>query len=212
MAGSEAEEAIRADLEAWLHQHMPAARVIHELVVGGCRADVAAVERDRISLFEIKSERDTLDRLAEQIRQFSRSAHWCCVVAARRWFDERPYNNGAPRLAWTHEMGVGGVDVWCHPQPTERASNLYQWDKPAAWRRRWRPHTMHMLEVLWRDELAAEASRFGLQFKARTTKPEIMAAMWDAMNGAQITSAVCRQLRIRQFPRADAPMFDEVTP
>lgn len=209
MAGSSAEEAIRSDLEAWLHQNMPAARVIHELVVGGCRADVAAIEPTRISLFEIKSERDTLDRLKEQVRQYSRSSHWCVVVAARKWFDETPYDNGRPRLAWGHES-IASADVWCHPQPVENFPADYRWRVHGfAPRHTRRPHTMHMLDMLWRDELVAEAARHRVAHGSRATKPDLMAAMFDMMTGREITASVCRQLRMRSFPRSDAPRCEE---
>lgn len=209
MAGSCAEEAIRSDLEDWLHQHMPAARVIHELVVGGCRADVAAVERDRITLFEIKSERDTLDRLDEQIRQFSRASHSCVIVAAREWFDEVTCVNRAPGLVWSHGI-YAGVDVWCHPSPKEFP--LYSWrDLTNAWgRHRWPPQTMYLLDLLWRDELCAEADLHRLSHGKRATKSDLMRSMWDLMTGREITAAVCRRLRARTFPRADVPISGEV--
>jgi hypothetical protein len=205
MAGSIAEETIRFELETWLHREMPQARVIHELVVGGCRADVAAIEPSRISLFEIKSERDTLDRLRLQVEQFSRASHWCVIVASRRWFDETPYLNGMPRLAWMHDSPSHG-DVFCHPDPGKKHA-LSSWRVPTWNIPRWhRPHTMYMLEILWRDELAAEAKRHMVPFSSRATKTAIMNAMWDRMTGNEITGAVCRQLRAREFPRADRPI------
>lgn len=208
MAGSEAEETIRRDVEAWIHENMPKARVIHELPVGGRRADVAAVEIRRISLFEIKSERDTLGRLIEQEREFAKACHWCVIVAARRWFDETSYANGKPRLAWPHSW-FGGTDIWCHPAPAEDHETSYRWDAQSEWSSRHRrPHTMSMLDMLWRDELVTEATRAGLAVRLRATRPELMAAMFDAMGGRAITEAVCRQLREREFSRADPPLVE----
>lgn len=208
MAGSCAEEAIRSELDARLHRMMPDARIIHELVVGGCRADVAAVEPCRISLFEIKSERDTLERLAEQVRSFLPASHWCCVVAARKWFDETPYKTGHPRLAWP--LGGMGYDIWCHPEPVEDFPADYRWRIPPrlhlAARR---PNTMSMLEILWRDELAAEAAKHRISYRSRASKTALMSEMFDLMTGREITAAVCRRLRMRSFPRADAPRCEE---
>lgn len=67
MAGSDAEERIRAKVEAELRRQFPTARIIHELVLssGVSRLDLAAVTRDQIIVAEIKSERDTLSRLKD---------------------------------------------------------------------------------------------------------------------------------------------------
>ena len=72
MTGSVAEERIRAKVEAGFRSAYPDARIIHELVIGACRADVVAVTPDKLVLAEIKSERDSLERLDRQTKNFAR--------------------------------------------------------------------------------------------------------------------------------------------
>lgn len=69
MSGSVAEERIRAKVEAALRREFPAARIVHELNMsqGGIRLDLAAVRTDGLTLVEIKSERDVLKRLRDQV-------------------------------------------------------------------------------------------------------------------------------------------------
>ena len=85
--GSAAEWEIRDALVLYLRAHLPQARIIHELVCGGRRVDVAAVEPERILLFEIKSEKDTLDRVEAQTKAFALYGHFVAVVAAAKWFE-----------------------------------------------------------------------------------------------------------------------------
>lgn len=82
MAGSEAEERIRAKAEAFLRRTYPDGRVIHELMLeqGGGRIDLATVTPAKIVIAEIKSERDVLTRLADQVRgavKISREVYVC---------------------------------------------------------------------------------------------------------------------------------------
>lgn len=84
MAGSEAEERIRAKAEVWLRQRVPDARIIHELVLeqGGSRIDLAAVTSDMIVAVEIKSERDVLDRLNSQLEAAMKVADHVILAAS----------------------------------------------------------------------------------------------------------------------------------
>jgi len=194
MAGSEAEEAIRSAVVEWCRVNLPTARVLHELPVGGCRADLAAIEPMRLILFEIKSEKDKLDRLELQVKHFRRASHATVIVAARKWFDETPYRNGQARLVWPHETRA--PSVWCHPDPgAEYAMGLHHWRLVAPDRRP--PDPWLLLEVLWREEIVTEARDAGLKFGMRWAKIDLMKLMVDEMPGRRITEAVCRQLRSR---------------
>lgn len=84
MAGSEAEERIRVKAVAALRRLYPDARIIHELVLeqGGIRLDVAAVTPDQLIVVEIKSERDVLKRLTDQINRSREVAQGVWVVVA----------------------------------------------------------------------------------------------------------------------------------
>lgn len=208
--GSSAEHEIRDALVAFLHSHTPDARVVHELVVGGCRADVGAVFRGRLILFEIKSERDVLKRLDEQVRQFSAAAHDTVIVAHEKFFDTAPYHDGNRRIAWPHPLQsyYGRTpSVWAYPDP-EWSPYGHRWAMPRPSLRQ--PQACTFLDLLWRDELAAECSRHRIAVTSRTPRWPMIEQMAWLMTGRQIAEAVCRQLRQRPFPAAD-PAITEST-
>jgi hypothetical protein len=211
MAGSSSERAIRDYAAGRLREMLPDARIIHELVVGGCRADLAAVQPERITLVEIKSEKDTLKRLPEQIRQFERAAHDVIIIAHERWFNTIPYNNGAPRFVPGDDLREhGGIhNVWAYPEDHSRP-NYNRWvvSPYLGWRPE--PHAARLLELLWKSELLTEAFRHRISATSRTTVTTLIHDLAWHMTGAEIARAVCRQLRQRAFPEADAPIVERL--
>ncbi len=212
MAGSSSERAIRDAVAAKLRGLLPDARIIHELVVGGCRADLAAVQPERITLVEIKSERDTLARLPEQLRQFSRAGHVVLIVAHEKWFDRTPYDNGAPRFVPGEELNAGNrrdnADIWAFPEDYGRA--MYGRWSLTSWRyENPEPHAFRLLELLWKDELLAECFRHRIAAGTRCNKMTLMRDMAWNMTGKEIARATCRQIRQREFPEADAPIVEK---
>jgi hypothetical protein len=169
---------------------MPRARVIHELNVetGRCRVDLAAIDTDRLVLVEIKSRKDKLDRLKEQCRIFAPACHRLAVCyASERWTYETIRSHSGY-----------GIDVW--PE-----------DQPSWWTFRdgfTPPNTSAMLNLLWRDELHAEATRAGFQPRTRDSRSPLMATLWRGLTGAEVVAAVCRQLRARRFAEGDPPLTD----
>jgi hypothetical protein len=119
MAGSEAEERIRAKVEAEFRRRWPDARIVHELVLnqGGVRIDLAAITEDALIVAEIKSERDVLKRLAGQVKASLRVAQGVWVVVADKHAGE------VKRLStWGEEGRIEGLDRWsapsCAPAPS----------------------------------------------------------------------------------------------
>jgi hypothetical protein len=206
MAGSASERAIRDAVAAFLRRELPTARIVHELVCGGSRADLAAIERERVLLFEVKSEKDVLTRLPTQLRDFTGSAHGVVLVAHEKWFDKTPYNNGSPRLAWPHRADWRH-DVWVYPETTPDPYRSYQWRLPR--RTLAQPHAAALLCLLWKAELLAEAERHRIAVSGRSRVPDIIELMAWHMTGAEIARAACRQLRARPFPEADAPILEQ---
>lgn len=208
MAGSASEREIRDYTAGRLREMLPSARIVHELVVGGCRADLAAVEADRLTLVEIKSEKDVLKRLDRQMHHFERAAHSVIVVAHERWFDRTPYNSGHPRFVPSDPLR-DGVDsrgeVWAYPEVVER-SMYGRWAIP-PWRRNgFQPRASDLLLLLWKPELLAEAARHRIVATSRSTVVHLVREMAWLMTGREIAEAVCRQLRGRHFPEADPPV------
>jgi len=224
------EREIREAVVTRLRAIMPGARIVHELNVAGQgsnRIDVAAVGERVIVAVEIKSEKDTLTRLSHQLEAFGACAHHVIVAAHikhfkayrdRNWradvpdgyaLDHEPF---AGRGWWNH-LGA----VWPYPaaeghQFISHDARSVPWNLPdrfIAWADIGgirQPRAAAMLDMLWRDELAAEAGRHGIGSTSRTTHPQLVSSMVWAMTGREIATAVCRQLRGRRFAEADHPI------
>lgn len=182
---SEAERWLRGLAVERCRELMPTARIVHELnvEVGSCRVDLAAIAPDRLVMLEIKSRKDTLDRLPEQVRVFAPACHRLVVVyASERW-----------DVSTIYKASDYAAEVW--PEDRRAHWTLRDTFKP--------PNTSVMLNLLWREELFWEADRHGLQPHRRATRSDMMHSMWRHLTGQQIVEAVCRQLRGRKFAEAD---------
>ncbi|WEK50365.1 MAG: hypothetical protein P0Y66_22430 [Candidatus Kaistia colombiensis] len=203
---SSSEQEIRDALVDFLHRELPKARVIHELATGGCRADVAAVEPERLMLFEIKSAKDTLDRLSAQMKEFQAVGHHAFVVPHEKWFDRTPYDNGAARFVWPRDEYR--YDVWAYPEDAGSSSvtpYMYRWRLPKPTLSQ--PHSRNLLFLLWKDELLAECAEHQIKVNSRTRNPDLVDLLAYRLTGQQIARAVCRQLRGRPILEADPPIL-----
>ena len=156
-------------------------------------------------LFELKSERDTLDRAERQMRSFSEHGHATVLVAHERWFDRAPYNNGAPRMVWPRDR-YQAEEIWAYPEPAPGSpgNDFHAWRLPRPSLRQ--PRAATMLGLLWRSELMAECGRHRISCSLRSNMTTMIEQMAWLMTGREIAEAVCRQLRGRPFPEADAPL------
>lgn len=172
----------------------PGARLVHELVVGECRIDMAFITRDALYGIEIKSSRDTLDRLRDQLRVF-RASLPCIYLAV------------APK--WRSESGIifGGVErIYCDvsgetPEISSYATPLRDVNRKI---------TVQMLDLLWAAEARAIAMRNRLDVTKTTPLYKIVPILARALTGNEIVREVCRELRARDaFPKAkDHPPSD----
>lgn len=187
---SAAEQHLRGLAVDQLRVLMPEARIVHELnvEVGTCRVDLAAIAPDRLVLVEVKSRKDTLDRLPKQAAIFAPACHRLIIVyASERWSVSTMYG-ASDYLA----------EVW--PEDRREWWSIRDSFKP--------PNTSAMLNLLWRDELHSEAVRANLQPTRRASRQPLMAMLWEHLTGREIVAAVCRQLRARHFAVGDAPVFE----
>jgi hypothetical protein len=232
MAGSAAEERIRAKAEAQLRREFPDARIIHELNMqwGGIRLDLAAVRPDGLTLVEIKSERDVLKRLASQIeaarkvtgdvRVYVAEKHRAGMIDAHR--EHLHDKDGHTIVDWVERKGGGRAGVY-QPNPAfvpglSRCRVQIETDDGFAWSREmdanWWPRTVlehvadgqALLELLWAEELAQLLcdARLGAPPRANRTLMKRIAI--EDMSLRQIRRGVCAALRARIFARADAKL------
>jgi len=201
---SAAEWEIRDAVLVHARAEFPGARIVHELVVGGSRADLAVIGRERLILVEIKSEKDGLDRLGSQLRDYLRAAHDVVAVLHRRFFDTTPYADGSARLAAPQDLS-GPVKIWAYPEPSREVGfGLYRWRWPPPSLRQ--PHSAHLMALCWRAELIEIASRHRIAFSSRARISDLVALCAWHMTGQEICLAVCGALRRRDFAEADPPI------
>ena len=195
---SAAELEIRDAVVARFRKLWPTARIIHELNIDGgtTRADVAAVTVDRLILCEIKSERDTLDRLEAQCRSFYPTCHHLVVAAHEKWFAEPApvrRKNGDIHYPPSAIAGMGaGATMWRYPGQGEWLIG-----------RAVTPWPDRMLGLLWVDELKAECARHQAGLAGRSASRDLRGALMAQLLGPEIEAAVCRRLRSRPFTEAD---------
>ena len=234
MAGSPAEERIRAKVVEALRRQLGASyRIIHELVVeqGGCRLDVAAVSEDELVVVEIKSEKDVLKRLAEQVRVSRKVAQKVWVAAAAKhlpaiqamtestlWYEvfgPMPMAHNYRRLAGPEHVrpvlrsepnpAYFGDLNYCRILTEDDAGGLKLAPGIGYGERPARPQPGEMLKMLWAEELRGFTRRFGAG--ASTTRDQSMLLAIEHATGREIRRAVCAALRARSFPRADPPIY-----
>jgi len=219
MAGSEAEERVRAKAEALLRRLWPDARIIHELQLeqGGVRIDIAAVSPDRIVAVEIKSERDGLKRLERQIRRALDVADqvWVCVAQKHgepcERFRDYPIRSDfeteeAHAAAYRAYRAMRRVRLWVEAGTDgameEATARNWGWSGHI-------PDPRERFDLLWADEQRRALGRhFGLialPSSKGLTRAEMTRQAIEHMTGAEMRRAVCLQLRERRFPRADPP-------
>ena len=195
-------KAATAAVEAWGRQRWPGARVIHELRVGGCRIDIAFVQPDHIAGVEIKSAKDTLARLPEQIRQYTRELPEVWIAVAPK-FAMPAHEDGLPwgvgRLVLEPDGIAEGFPCGAsrHPHPAKADEMI----------------TAPMLHLLWRQEAAGLAAHHGITVPPRLPLYKLVKILARRLTGDQIVSGVCRALRARPIRwTADPPIADQPTP
>ncbi|NGO50449.1 hypothetical protein [Allomesorhizobium camelthorni] len=210
---SSAEVEIRDAVVKRFRELWPNARIIHEMNVehGSSRADVVAVQPDRLWICEIKSERDKLDRLAGQIADFGPTCHGLIVAAHEKWTKSpgmETVKHGVIRqLPSPLTLALAGArrcyDIWSYPNSESRRRD---WSAPY---RAEVPWYHRMLLLLWADELRAVAADHRIACTSRTPGNKLVPELSRMMTGSEIEKAVCKHLRARTFVEADPPILPE---
>lgn len=216
MGGSEAEERIRAKVVAQLRAAVPGARIIHELEMGGVRLDVAAVTPDRIVVAEVKSERDTLDRLQRQVRGAVRAAGEVWVCVADRHADEVD----ARRYPFVRDA-KGAIQYGADRRPVAKEGHFDELRECLLWRETpaslelyGRPATPKpplfsaMFSLLHVTEMRESLAAFSIRGLHRKPSRDLIQHALEEMSGRDLRRAVCAHLRARTFFRADDPMTE----
>lgn len=202
-----------------LRKRWPSARIIHELPLrySHRRIDLAAVTREEIVAVEIKSSRDTTERLESQLRGFALVSTSIIVALAPKWNARLPYaereikgrityvEQFTPAQEIIRKFGEAGVRTWTVDAVLGTVTPDGDWRRPA---RPWPARMLDMLHVVELTEIAAR--HHCLAATRRTTHEQLVSACNDSLTGRETLRAVCRALRARDaFAReSDPPIVD----
>lgn len=183
---SDAELRIRLKAENFLREHWPDARILHELDIGGVRLDLAAVTEDRLILCEIKSEKDTLSRLQNQVEGAAYIGGPVLVFVAEKWMGSigtLPYRSTV--LVEKTDLFEGCIGTYTYPITTQHFSpendgfnnrallglllkpELLALTKDIGGKA---SHNVHRLQNIAHEELTGRAIRRGVMAALRARK------------------------------------------
>jgi hypothetical protein len=183
---SSAEAEVREAVVARLRQIRPEARIMHEVNASsfGNRIDVLAVSRAEIIAVEIKSERDKLDRLKDQVAAMRGCAQHV-IAAVHNKFGLTAVKEATQWHA-THWFFPADNKDWTEPRPAIST-----------------PLPHGALDMLWREELLEMCGRFGVCVPKRPTMGAMLPALRWTLSGRDLTLGICAALRARQCVEAD---------
>lgn len=185
---SDAEGEVREAVVARLRQIRPDARIMHEVNASsfGNRIDVLAVSRAEIIAVEIKSAKDKLDRLNDQMKAMRKCAHHAIPALHERLAVSWRANPETP--FWQRST------LWVYPETS-------RWREPrlaiAV------PLPSGALDMLWRDELLEMCGRYSVCVGKRPTMGQMLPALRWQLSGRDLTLGICAVLRARKCIEAD---------
>jgi hypothetical protein len=164
----------------------PAVRVVDEMAVlsGACRVDIAVIN-GRLEGLEIKSERDTLERLPRQVELYGRVFDRMTMVCAERHLEKAI--EAVPGW-WGVEVasrnGVGAVAL-----KRVRAARANRGVEAKA-----------VAQLLWRDEALGALTALGADGGLRSKPRRVL---WGALAGALPARELRKLVRERLRARRD---------
>ncbi|MBU0801677.1 MAG: hypothetical protein KKA05_11845 [Alphaproteobacteria bacterium] len=203
---------VQAQMRVW----WPKGRIIHELVLqqGGVRLDVACVTEDHICVAEIKSSKDVLKRLENQVKRAVEVADevWVCFALKHAFTVKEMVDRSYRDTESWDEYRRRTENGWQLSRSTLFLETVGGLSLEGRRHDKLLVDPRIRFDLLWADEMRSALSRhFGGASTSRWKKLDrhSMAKLAvEHMTGAELRRAVCAQLRNRPFPRADPPAGD----
>lgn len=174
---------IRDPLFEWFETRGDKVRIIEEKVIGRSRADALMVREDMLVGMEIKSDADTYERLARQVRDYDRTFDANMVVVGGSHTHVAEHVPEWWGIVVVGRDGHGGLAVevarpWGHSPKTDRRRKL---------------------SILWRPELDHLLAVNGLPRYERKSKKFVVDALAGRVEGDLLDRQVCDELFERDY-------------
>ncbi|NKJ03109.1 NERD domain-containing protein [Rhizobium sp. SG741] len=200
---SSAEAEIRQPVVEMLRLMIPGCRIVHEINTCsfGNRIDVLAIGVDRLVAVEIKSAKDKLDRLPDQIKAMRGVTPFVFAALHEKFVVDLRGQAFPPDQA-------RGATVWIYPK-AQRSGHIHcgeRWHNQARYRKPTFCLPPEAIRMLWRDELHAILRRIGIKSISKLDMDESIDRIRWNLTGEQITHAICTALRTRICVEADPPI------
>lgn len=163
-------------------------RFFEELCIGKSRADAILVCDDKIIGYEIKSDKDNLDRLAGQMKDYTRFCNECYIVTgsmhAERIFEAVPEFYGIIKIYMDNDKNQH-LEVVREPDKDPKESKKRK--------------IKHQLSLLWRSEITRIAKANKIKPVSKKSKTKIAAMLAEQMDYDILRKAVCEELMERDY-------------
>lgn len=203
---SAAEAEVRDAVVARLRELRPDARIMHEVNASsfGNRIDVLAVSPAEIIAVEVKSAKDKLDRLPDQLKAMEGCAHHAIAALHEKFLVEQPTNK------WASEYERDGQHFLRVPPACAPFSRTWIFPEEKRWRDPEpalnKPLPAAALGMLWRNELLEMCGKYSVSAGKRPVMETMLAALRWQLTGRDLTKGICAALRARKCIEADAEL------
>jgi len=166
-----------------IHADEPDTAIIDELSLsqGQARVDLAVVNGS-FSGYEIKSDRDTLNRLPGQRAVYEKCFNTITIVV------------GSSHVAACMETVPNWWGVW---EAVRQSDATIEFDERQRPRDNERISPEQVVRLLWRDELIVTLRELGVSFRAKATRRELWETLLTAMSPTELFKTVRERLRAR---------------
>ncbi len=163
-------------------------RFFEELCIGKSRADAILVWCNKIIGFEIKSDRDNLLRLEDQMKDYTRFCDECYIVTGDKHLEEIP-------LVVPEFYGIIRIYLDEEDKPVLDIIRNATKDPKESKRRK----IKHQMSLLWRDEIVRIAKNNKVRPISDKSKPKIAMMLADNMEYDDLRQAICEELMERDY-------------
>lgn len=212
---SDAEGEIREAVVAHIRRHRPNARIMHEVNASsfGNRIDVLAVDEAEIIAVEIKSAKDKLDRLPDQLAAMRSVAHHSIAALHEKFLVPEKcgshaahYEKDGEHFYCKFPSVIRWREGWAYPiRPRcldpKWHDDLLRWHFPEPAIQQ--PLPEGALGMLWASELREMAGVYGVSAARKATMEHRAAALRWQLSGRDLTRGICAALRARKCIEAD---------